>query len=145
MGVLTALKNMVAAAKPVAPPKGPRTINAQGLGIIKEFEGVELTSYLCPADIRTVGYGHTGPDVRLGMTITLAEAERLLRKDVAKFEQAVARLTGGVATDNQFSALVSFAFNLGEDALRARSCRLLGSIVNIRRSNSFAAKPRRLS
>ncbi len=95
-----------------------RTINAAGLKIIKDSEGLRLTGYLCPAGIPTVGYGHTGPDVKVGMTITQASADALLAADLATFEAAVTKSVGSHATDNQFSALVSFAFNLGAEALR---------------------------
>ena len=91
-----------------------RRINAEGLALIKEFEGLELKAYLCPAKVWTIGYGSTGAHVKPGMVITEAEAERLLRKDLERFERAVAK-TCPVATDNQFAAMVSLAFNVGED------------------------------
>ncbi len=92
-----------------------RQINAEGLALIKEFEGLELKAYLCPAKVWTIGYGSTGAHVKPGMVITEAEAERLLRKDLARFEQAVSRVCPE-ATDNQFAAMVSLAFNVGEAA-----------------------------
>ena len=63
-------------------------ISDDGLDIIKEFEGCELTAYICPSGIYTIGYGHTG-DVLPGTTITQAEADALLRKDIQKFEKGV--------------------------------------------------------
>ena len=63
------------------------------------------------------GYGSTGPHVKPGLTITEAQAEELLRQDVARFEVAVADMAK-VATDNQFAAMVSLAFNVGAEALR---------------------------
>lgn len=95
-----------------------RIINDAGRTIIKDSEGLRLTGYLCPAGIPTVGYGHTGRDVRVGMTITQASADALLAADIADFEAGVTKLVGSHATDNQFSALVSFAFNLGLESLR---------------------------
>jgi lysozyme len=97
------------------PPPGTRQINAEGLALIKEFEGLELKAYLCPAKVWTIGYGSTGAHVKPGMVITEAEAEQLLRKDLARFERAVARACP-IATGNQFSAMVSLAFNIGEAA-----------------------------
>lgn len=95
-----------------------RRINDAGLAIVKRFEGLELTAYFCPAKILTIGYGSTGPHVKPGMTITPAEAERLLLEDLSRFERGVEAITAGFPTnDNQFSALVSFAFNLGLTAL----------------------------
>lgn len=60
--------------------------------------------------------GHTGPDVRKGLTITREQSQTLLSADLARFEGAVNRL-GGKMTQGQFDALVSFAFNLGIGAL----------------------------
>lgn len=90
-----------------------REINRAGLELIKSFEGLKLKGYLCPAGIPTIGYGHTGAGVRVGQVITEAQAEELLRADLRRFEDAVFKLVGYHATDNQFSALVSFAFNVG--------------------------------
>lgn len=95
-----------------------RHIGHRGLDLIKSFEGKKLTAYVCPAGILTIGFGSTGPHVKKGMTITEAEAERLLCDDLERFEAAVEKHTRGHATDNQFDALVSFAFNVGTEALR---------------------------
>jgi lysozyme len=57
--------------------------NKAGLELIKSFEGLRLKGYLCPAGVATVGYGHTGPEVKVGMVITLAQAEAYLRFDLA--------------------------------------------------------------
>lgn len=94
-----------------------RKINAAGLALIKEFEGLRLKAYRDPVGVLTIGYGSTGPHVRPGMTITEAEADALLQRDLERFEKVVAEMDPK-ATDNQFAALVSFAFNLGTDALR---------------------------
>lgn len=93
-------------------PKG-RQINRAGEQLIQSFEGCELEAYLDIAGIPTIGWGHTGPEVRLGQVITQAEADRLFDEDTDRFEAAVERLAK-VATDNQFAALVSFAYNVGE-------------------------------
>ncbi len=120
VGAIDNLLDALGVARDDAPAS--RQINGAGLAIIKRYEGCELKAYLCPAGVPTVGYGHTGPDVKLGMVIDEAQAEALLKQDLARFERAVARLCP-VATDNQFSALVSFAFNVGEEALRASTLR----------------------
>lgn len=91
-------------------------ISDKGLALIKRFEGLKLTAYRCPAGILTIGYGSTGPHVKHGMIITEAEAEALLRKDVARFEDGVNHIVGP-CTQGQFDSLVSFAFNLGLGAL----------------------------
>jgi lysozyme len=80
--------------------------------LIKDYEGLHLTPYLCPAKIWTIGYGHTRT-VRAGMQITQAQAEQLLDDDLSLIERAVQRLVQVPLNDNQFSALVSFTFNVG--------------------------------
>ena len=83
------------------------------------WEGCRLTAYSCPAGVLTIGYGHTGADVRPGMTISREEALRLLQTDVDAVARQVAQLTAGtVLTQRQFDALVSLAFNIGTGALK---------------------------
>ncbi len=93
------------------------TISEVGLDLIKSFEGLKLEAYLCPANVLTIGYGHTG-DVEEGQVITEHQAEVLLRSDLMKFERCVNALVAEPITQSQFDALVSFAFNLGCNALR---------------------------
>lgn len=89
-------------------------ISDRGLALIKEFEGCELTAYVCPAGVLTVGYGSTGPHVKAGMTLTEEEAEALLRKDLERFEKCVNGATFNYGlTQGQFDACVSLAFNIG--------------------------------
>lgn len=89
-------------------------INEDGKALIKRFEGLRLRPYLCPAGVPTVGYGSTGPHVKMGREITEADADALLDKDLERFEAGVTKLVEGVATnDNQFSAMVCLAFNIG--------------------------------
>jgi len=99
-----------------------RHINESGLEIIKKFEGLRLTAYKCPAGIATIGWGHvqtvTEQDVINGKTITKEEAEELLKQDIKWAEEAVFKNVKVPTTDNQFSALVSWTFNLGETNLR---------------------------
>jgi lysozyme len=107
----------------VAAPSG-MTISPAGLALIKQFEGLELKAYLCPAEVWTIGYGSTGPHVKPGMVITEAQADEMLRKDVERFDAAVRKLCP-ISTQGQHDALVSFAFNLGENALKESSLRRL--------------------
>ena len=92
-----------------------------GISLIQEFEGRRLEAYKCPAGIWTIGYGHTSaagaPEVKPGMVITKQEANDILIRDLVKYENAVDRLVKVPLTQNQFYALVSFAFNVGEGAL----------------------------
>jgi len=81
--------------------------------LIKQFEGFRSKAYLCPAGILTIGYGHTGVDVLPGMRITEAQADELLRRDVAKFAAMVAKALTAKVSQGQFDALVSFCFNTG--------------------------------
>lgn len=86
-------------------------ISNNGIDLIKQFEGLRLQAYLCPAGVWTVGYGTTR-GVKRGMTITQEQAEIMLRADVSRFEKAVNDLQRDW-TQNQFDALVSFAYNTG--------------------------------
>jgi lysozyme len=79
--------------------------------IIRTYEGLRLTAYLCPNDKWTIGYGHTR-NVKPGDVITKAKAEELLIEDVAEVEVLVNKLALKV-NQNQFDAIVSFVFNLG--------------------------------
>ena len=89
-------------------------ISDNGLAIIQKYEGCRLDAYVCPAGVLTIGYGHTGSDVKTGMTISKEKALELLKKDISKFEKLVAKYDGIYHwTQNQFDALVSFAFNVG--------------------------------
>nr|DAG48827.1 MAG TPA: Lysozyme [Caudoviricetes sp.] len=90
------------------------TINNEGLNLIKESEGLRLKAYKCPAGVWTIGYGHTGKDVKKGMVITEEKATELLKRDIERFERHVSAYDKIYHfTSNEFSALVSFAFNLG--------------------------------
>ena len=84
---------------------------------IAKYEGLRLQAYRCPAGVLTIGYGHTGSDVTAGMTITKEQALDLFMNDIRKFEDYVTA-TGLTLTQNQFDALVSFAFNCGAGNLR---------------------------
>ncbi len=89
--------------------------NQAGKDLIKRWEGCQLTAYRCPANVLTIGYGHTG-DVKEGQKITQHQADTLFDYDIEKYEDGVTRL-GVILNANEFSALVSFAYNLGISAL----------------------------
>lgn len=81
---------------------------------IKEWEGLRLTAYRCPAGVLTIGYGHTGADVSAGKKITQAEADALFDKDISQFERQVAAVVGAVNMRQcQWDAIVSLAYNIG--------------------------------
>lgn len=98
-----------------------KRIGQAGLALIKQYEGCRLAAYRCAAGVWTIGYGHTA-GVHSGMTITQAQADAYLQQDIAKFEgyvnnPAYVPITANL-NQNQFDALVSFAFNLGAGNLR---------------------------
>lgn len=94
-----------------------------GKNLIREFEGLRLTAYKDVNGIKTIGYGHTGKN--LPDKITKAQAESYLTSDITKAEKAVNKYGYGY-TQNQFDALVSFAFNIGNiDQLTANGTRTL--------------------
>jgi lysozyme len=97
-------------------------INELGLDLLKTFEGLRLEAYNDAVGRPTIGYGHT-QGVKEGQTITPDQADNLLAKDLAGFEAGVARLVTVPLNDNEFSALVSFAYNVGLGTL-ARSTAL---------------------
>lgn len=97
----------------------------EGMALIRRFEGFRAEAYRCPAGVWTIGYGHTAeagpPAVTPHMRMSEAEARRVLAADVERFAGAVrAGLTRDVSPE-QFSALVSFAFNVGVAGFRRSS------------------------
>lgn len=118
-----------------------REINKRGLELVKSFEGIEdgdpttvnLDPYMDPVGIWTIGWGHA---IRYGSRflrgqddkekayalysggITLEQAETLLRSDLLESCRDVENAVKVELTDNQFAALVSFAFNLGIGSLQ---------------------------
>lgn len=84
----------------------------RGMKLIREFEGVKLFSYLCPAGVWTIGYGHT-KGVKEGDTCSEEQARAWLRDDLRDAEAAVNQLVQVPLTQSQFDALASFTFNLG--------------------------------
>lgn len=91
-------------------------VSPDGLHLLKNLEGLRLIAYLDSGNVWTIGYGHTGPDVHAGMVITEAEAERLLKQDLEKFEKAVENNLTRPASPGQYDAMVILAFNIGAGA-----------------------------
>lgn len=93
-------------------------LSQNGLTLIKKFEGFRSHPYLCSAGIPTIGYGSTyyenGVRVKLSDSPISEEwAEELLKKNVVHYDLAVNSLTRDDITQNQYDALVSFAYNVG--------------------------------
>ncbi len=104
------------------PPPTTGQINEDGIIIVKSFEGLELQAYQDSVGVWTIGYGHTSmagpPQVYPGMVITEAEADEILRRDLDLFEAGVTRGLTIATNSDQYSAMVSFAFNVGLGAYR---------------------------
>jgi lysozyme len=92
-------------------------VSQNGLKLTESFEGLRLTAYEDIGGVLTIGYGHTGRDVYQGQVITQEQAEGLLALDTHMAVAAVNRLVTVPLNQNQFDALVDFAFNLGAGAL----------------------------
>ena len=108
-------------------PGAEMKINHEGLELIKAFEGLMLEAYVDPVGIWTIGYGHIR-GVQPGDRITAEEAETLLVNELQEYEHGVERLVRVPLNENEFSALVSFAYNVGVGAL--------GSSTALRRLNA---------
>ncbi|MBA4687234.1 MAG: glycoside hydrolase family protein [Candidatus Galacturonibacter soehngenii] len=111
-----------------------KTISNEGIQLIARFEGYRSTAYKDAAGVWTIGYGHTGyvkfygKNVCAGMTITKEQALELLKDDLSKAEAAVNKYYSRYTwNQNEFDALVSFAFNVGSinqltaNGIRSRS------------------------
>lgn len=92
---------------------GAFTYSDAGLSLTKECEGCRLTAYADQGGVWTVGYGHTGPGVSAGLTITQEQADTFLLSDLAGAVACVNRLVSWPIAQCQFDALVDFTFNLG--------------------------------
>lgn len=103
-----------------------KSISITGLTLIKNFEGLRLTAYKCPAGVPTIGYGHT-KGVKMGDVITQDIADLFLINDVQKSVDAVNKYDAIYHfSQNEFDALVSFTFNCGAgnlDKLTAKGTR----------------------
>ena len=93
-------------------------ISKEGIALIKKFEGCKLESYLCAANVPTIGYGST-KGIEMGMTISQERAEELLLEDLEVYEDAVEKSVTVPLSQHQFDALVSWTFNLGGANLNA--------------------------
>jgi len=94
------------------------TYSEKGLALTRQFEGCRLTAYQDQVGVWTIGYGHTGPDVTPGLTITEEQSKALLAKDVCGAAASVNNLVTVKLSQDEFDALVDFVFNLGAGAFR---------------------------
>jgi lysozyme len=97
-------------------------LNQKGIDLMHQFEGLRLNAYLCPANIPTIGWGNTfyesGRKVQMGETITKERADALFLWVANSFATQVRSMLRVQLNENQFSALVSFAYNVGNANLR---------------------------
>lgn len=118
-------------------------INSRGLKLIRRFEGFRASAYRDAVGVWTIGYGHTSragpPHVGPGMKITRAQGEKILARDVEKFATQIRPLIRVPLNDNQFSALVSFAYNVGVGGFRR------SSVLRVVNRGRFDLVPQRLS
>jgi len=91
------------------------TPSAMIIAFIQGFERCRLQAYMpTPNDRPTIGWGTTGPDVRMGLTWTQAQADSRFASDLGKFAAGVTTAIGGAATtQSQFDAMLSLAYNIG--------------------------------
>lgn len=88
-------------------------MGAVGLALIKDNEGLRLGAYMDPVGIPTICYGHTGPEVRMGLRYTKAQCETILLQDVYVHRTGLAKCITAPVNPNQRDAMVSLAFNVG--------------------------------
>jgi lysozyme len=114
----------------------------EGLALIRESEGFRAKAYRDPVGVWTIGFGHTSaagpPQVFEGLTITPEQGRKILARDVEMFALGVAKALRAPVTDNEFSALVSFAYNVGLGAFQR------SSVLRAVNAGDREAVPRRL-
>ena len=93
-------------------------ISDNGLSLIKKFEGLELKAYKCPADVWTIGYGHT-KGVQEGDEWSESHANHMLEVELEEYSEYVNKYVEVELNENQFDALVSWVYNLGPANLKA--------------------------
>lgn len=98
-------------------------ISDKGIELIKKFEGFYPKSYLCPAKIWTIGYGHTKGIHKNSPDINEKQAEDFLKKDLQVCENDILRLINVELNQNEFDSLCSFVFNLGSGSLQRSTLR----------------------
>ena len=118
-------------------------LNQTGLDLIKKYEGFRSHAYRDAVGVWTIGYGHTSmagaPRVKPGLRISRQQGEDILARDVAKFARKIRPMIQVELNDNQFSALVSFSYNVGVGGFRR------SSVLQRVNAGRFDAVPNRLS
>ncbi|MCA0433510.1 MAG: lysozyme [Proteobacteria bacterium] len=115
----------------------------EGYALIRAQEGFRGEAYRDPAGVWTIGFGHTSaagpPEVRPGLRVSRAEGEAIFLRDVDQVARRVQRLVTTHLSDRQFSALVSFAYNVGTGAFAS------SSVLQVVNAGDLARVPERLT
>lgn len=125
-------------------------MNDAGFALLRQWEGCILNAYddanerpVNPGDpihgTLTIGYGHTGSDVFPGLAWTQAQADEALRHDIAAVAGQIAPMITTALSDNQFSAFVCFAFNIGLGAFAGSSA------LHLANQGDFSGVPARIA
>lgn len=110
----------------------------RGLDLIKQFEGFRSEAYRDVVGVLTIGYGFTS-NVREGDTMTKAQANARLARELSGYELAVKVATDGQCNQNQFDALVSFCWNVGIEGMQR------SSVIKAHRRGDYQAAARAFS
>jgi lysozyme len=100
-------------------------VNSEGYALLKRFEGCVLKAYKCPAGVWTIGFGNTfyedGTKVKEGDVITQKRADELAKFIVEQFANSIREMIKQPLNENQFSACVSLAYNIGTGGFKKSS------------------------
>lgn len=95
---------------------------------IEQWEGFRETAYLCPAGVLTIGFGHTGSDVKEGQVVTYKEAYDMLLEDLKRYASGLAFWVNVYLTEGQYVALMSLAYNIGVDGVVHKCPKLMRAV-----------------
>lgn len=120
----------------LTPPAASKRVSKAGIDLIHSFESCRLSAYPDPGSVDghpwTIGWGSTGPGIAKGLVWTQEQADARFAADLGRFEKGVA-LMAPVTTQNQFDALVSFAYNVGLAALND------STLLRLHKAGNYAA------
>ncbi|HHQ4796638.1 lysozyme [Aeromonas hydrophila] len=115
-------------------------ISVDGVAVAHYFESCKLQAYPDPGSKNgepwTIGWGHTGPEVKCGLVWTQQQADDTFLVDIARFERDVTNLVKVPLTQGQFDALVLFAYNVGSDIDADTIAEGLGDSTLLRKLNA---------
>ena len=114
--------------------------SAEGIALLHHYESCRLAAYPDPGSVDghpwTIGWGHTGKEVKRGLVWTQAQADAAFVQDLAATEAGVQRLVKVPLSQGQFDALVSFAYNVGLDENCNGKAEGLGESTLLRKLNA---------